>query len=337
MTESQPTTITQMTAPNTTAERWQRRRPWEALALVFLLAQGGEWLTSSWFQFKDDNVVSWPILFLRPQSTPSFLDSLDWLSIGAAQLPALAALLLGFWIWLNHHWTKPAMRVYCAFGGLAVAMLFIRALVPQGTLVRWSWPRGSMPHWHLLSLLFVPILGFWFAHVADRLRRPARVLAGSYLLASGAAGLLRLLIVRLETIRVFNVLGWSDWFLEQVMIERLAALMGEALLGIWLLRGRGWKPWMQWIFAGAILTDAALHVRDYMTLSKTSEWELAENLAESVRAFILAVATLYLLQREKDLSSLPTMCANCGYNLTGNLSGVCPECGAACAPQPIAL
>lgn len=26
-------------------------------------------------------------------------------------------------------------------------------------------------------------------------------------------------------------------------------------------------------------------------------------------------------------------CGNCGYNLTGNVSGVCPECGAAISPR----
>jgi predicted Zn-ribbon and HTH transcriptional regulator len=34
----------------------------------------------------------------------------------------------------------------------------------------------------------------------------------------------------------------------------------------------------------------------------------------------------------------PDHCATCGYNLTGNRSGICPECGAACkAAAPPAI
>src|SRR5262245_48953443 len=35
------------------------------------------------------------------------------------------------------------------------------------------------------------------------------------------------------------------------------------------------------------------------------------------------------LSRARSLSLLfPNSCAQCGYNLTGNTSGICPECGA---------
>ena len=41
---------------------------------------------------------------------------------------------------------------------------------------------------------------------------------------------------------------------------------------------------------------------------------------------ILAVPTGYLFWRDRR-RPLPGHCGQCGYNLTGNTSGVCPECG----------
>jgi hypothetical protein len=41
----------------------------------------------------------------------------------------------------------------------------------------------------------------------------------------------------------------------------------------------------------------------------------------------IAGLTAYLWRR--DLRVLPGHCGQCGYNLTGNASGVCPECGEA--------
>ena len=43
----------------------------------------------------------------------------------------------------------------------------------------------------------------------------------------------------------------------------------------------------------------------------------------------VSVAMLVASYR-KPRSEHPT-CANCGYNLTGNTSGICPECGTATA------
>ncbi len=41
---------------------------------------------------------------------------------------------------------------------------------------------------------------------------------------------------------------------------------------------------------------------------------------------VFASPTVYLFQRNRHHIS-PGHCQNCGYNLTGNVSGVCPECG----------
>jgi hypothetical protein len=40
-----------------------------------------------------------------------------------------------------------------------------------------------------------------------------------------------------------------------------------------------------------------------------------------------AAVTGLLWFRWRDGSTIPDHCSRCGYNLTGNMSGICPECG----------
>jgi hypothetical protein len=43
---------------------------------------------------------------------------------------------------------------------------------------------------------------------------------------------------------------------------------------------------------------------------------------------------LYMLTRAERRKRHEPQCEHCGYNLTGNMSSVCPECGAACERVP---
>ena len=45
----------------------------------------------------------------------------------------------------------------------------------------------------------------------------------------------------------------------------------------------------------------------------------------------LCIATVLLRRRDRRKASRPGLCVKCGYDLTGNKSGVCPECGKAIA------
>lgn len=56
------------------------------------------------------------------------------------------------------------------------------------------------------------------------------------------------------------------------------------------------------------------------------------DVAASAGIIVLAILVLqfsHLWKRHRD----PAACRACGYNLTGNQSGVCPECGTACRPR----
>jgi len=49
---------------------------------------------------------------------------------------------------------------------------------------------------------------------------------------------------------------------------------------------------------------------------------------------VLAVASALLWRRDRRIR--PGHCLKCGYDLTGNVSGVCPECGTAINPGRVA-
>ena len=46
---------------------------------------------------------------------------------------------------------------------------------------------------------------------------------------------------------------------------------------------------------------------------------------------LVGIPTAYMWRRERRV--LKGHCQTCGYNLTGNVSGRCPECGEACKPE----
>jgi hypothetical protein len=53
---------------------------------------------------------------------------------------------------------------------------------------------------------------------------------------------------------------------------------------------------------------------------------------------VLSIAVLLLLhwRRRRVRRETAPLCQHCGYNLTGNVSGICPECGQEIKAQPIA-
>ena len=55
---------------------------------------------------------------------------------------------------------------------------------------------------------------------------------------------------------------------------------------------------------------------------------MAEYTCKPLFAIILALFSARMLRREDELLANPKLCRTCAYDLTGNVSGVCPECGA---------
>ncbi len=65
------------------------------------------------------------------------------------------------------------------------------------------------------------------------------------------------------------------------------------------------------------------------------EWDARHMILPLWMPFLLiAIPTAILFWRDRRIP--PGHCQRCGYDLTGNVSGVCPECGLPVPPPPSA-
>ncbi len=95
--------------------------------------------------------------------------------------------------------------------------------------------------------------------------------------------------------------------------------------GFWLYRGAIWThPFAN--AATGIFHQPSFDVVWWSDPSRNASFGATACLPMWIPLVIIAVPTVILWLRG---SPLPDgHCSNCGYNLTGNVSGVCPECGA---------
>ena len=87
--------------------------------------------------------------------------------------------------------------------------------------------------------------------------------------------------------------------------------------------GIGMCVWL----AGGLIVSAMIRnspPRDRPALANTGLFYLYIALCTTI-----IVSYILLVPKPKP----PGHCSTCGYNLTGNTSGRCPECGAACEPN----
>ena len=97
----------------------------------------------------------------------------------------------------------------------------------------------------------------------------------------------------------------------------------------WHLRGSPYAP-TDWLDPVGACIDLAYDVA--VGVSLADEWLIHAGILGAVFLFI---ALLHHIGRRPSLrarfTSFPR-CARCAYDLTGNLSGVCPECGTPVTP-----
>ena len=87
-------------------------------------------------------------------------------------------------------------------------------------------------------------------------------------------------------------------------------------------RGLRWSSWGFRLISFRQSSDSIEHIQHYKMEMGIPYWLLVIFFsAYPIVAFIRRPARLRRLRRERGL------CQDCGYNLTGNVSGVCPECG----------
>jgi len=113
-------------------------------------------------------------------------------------------------------------------------------------------------------------------------------------------------------------------------VERLGAWLALGWFGA-ALRGRRLVGWTLSAAAIDIAFDAALG------FNLGEEWLVSGGILAAVAAFI---GTLSVIGRRDSLRARFAhfgRCVSCQYDLTGNLSGRCPECGSPVATDPVLL
>ena len=128
-------------------------------------------------------------------------------------------------------------------------------------------------------------------------------------------------------------LSGGDFFGPGVREATLWGVLAAERLVVWL--GLGWYAGLRsrrlvgWTLSGVGI-DLAYDVAVGVTLA--DEWLLHVSILAAVAAFL---AGLHWIGRRRSLRvrfETTPRCARCAYDLTGNLSGVCPECGTPAAP-----
>ncbi len=77
------------------------------------------------------------------------------------------------------------------------------------------------------------------------------------------------------------------------------------------------------VFFAVAVWRGLVSVDDHSKVLQVSNTQAIVSAIFSVGAFLGAVIT------SKFPVVITRICTNCGYNLTGNTSGICPECGCA--------
>jgi hypothetical protein len=95
--------------------------------------------------------------------------------------------------------------------------------------------------------------------------------------------------------------------------------------------GKAFRHW--WVWLGHLICLIAMVVVNFVIIrSHFPSW--AEVVAVGVVAGAFARLARWLQASQAAIylwAELDSLCLSCGYDLTGNTSGVCPECGTAAA------
>lgn len=185
----------------------------------------------------------------------------------------------------------------------------------------------------VLFLLVKPLAYFAFVNAFRyRVSRPIPMRTGQAIgLAAARAGL-GIGLIGLGAAALFALKS------EQLWMWSWAYLFAERIFAWWLIGSRGaglrGRRLVGWIISGTLL-NAAFDV--------AAVWGLIEGIGPQVgivAAIGIFIAALHVVGRRDSLKARFASvrnCAACNYDLTGNLSGTCPECGRAIHAEQIVM
>jgi len=295
------------------------RAPWEDLAFVFAIAFGAAQTVSSILDATAcDHGLFVGVLHLA--AADDFQTVLDQLGCTWSDLTGPIYLWLALRAWRGRMTFVSMARWVCVVLILSytnsvawVAAEFISNQLRRSITDRISYGSG------VLFGLLAPCAFLWIiARPPDKLAHPARLIFCCWLLLSGIGGLVWLLLDApvLILLLPFDI---SNGNVDALLTK----LSGPVclLLGIGVLKSRLVRR-----YAGIVLFLGTFG--DLITNGSTAWIGYWSNFTRyDVPIAVLALATIPILKRE-DLLAIPdSACETCGYDLTGNFSGRCPECG----------
>jgi hypothetical protein len=140
------------------------------------------------------------------------------------------------------------------------------------------------------------------------------------------------------------------WFFAEVAVSMTIVTIGASFLVAWLY-------WRAWDNSTQSIIDRAISVKmERLPRAMLYEVDLPRGVSARLMRFDfdpawverlqlsgitgilagwLALLVRWLAARRFDHRHREGFCTACGYNLTGNLSGVCPECGTPTASQKL--
>ncbi len=206
---------------------------------------------------------------------------------------------------------------------LVHVILLVLVLAPNVYFAVWSWGKFS-PSFIMGNLLqaFLPLgicVVSWILFVRRRRRQielggaPSCAKCG-YNLTSNESGICPECGHRMDRREIFVPLafgGFMKWHRRTIHITH------AIWLAILLLSGVLLTVWCWGKISGAMLLP-------YLIMAFIAIGGCVFSWIEQIRRW----------RRENELDSAPS-CAKCGYNLIGNMTGACPECGTAIARQEV--
>ncbi len=306
------------------------RAPWESLALTYAFAFGAGFAASEVLNHVrgHSNMLQSAVEVASAGSFSSAWDALFELYVG---FYGPACLLPGWLAWRKRISSLTMARWLCALL-IALHLNWLEFLVTRvwSGSSQWSlWERMNQTFSMATSLL-APCITLWMlGRLRDRIARPARCIVAITLILKGLAGTDWVLLY-LEISCGGGVLATGTLAFDTVLM--MAEGPALLFLGIGVFKWRSVRR-----LAGLVLlvgTASRMVVWETRYANANSFFTLTGwiDFASGMCGYYLPPAILAwrlrsILSHEDVWASGEPRCRVCEYNLTGNLSGICPECG----------
>lgn len=312
----------------------ETRPPWLVLLLGFFLIDGffGAISVLLWMTQVDN------LLYVVPPFSfmwwYAYEDPWGWILPFISFLEVLTPILelaCAWSIWRTPEKTRrPVLIVGTAAGLTAVLRLLFDLSSPD-------WDVGLGYVTAMLADLALAVFVVWFVHRVRTLSRPAPALIAAYLILTGINGLVAdvegILFGGISNLRILFDARVS-WFviLDGYAIIDAAGSASVVMCGILILRRRSPITAITIILVLANLSTFIMWVMRTNSSRQGPLLEAAYNqlffVCPIIANLVLILALVRFMYRNIAIfRPVGLICRTCDYNLTGNLSGVCPECG----------